>query len=334
MAKFPNPFARSAAPTPAQMPAPAAAPRASAPAPIPSDMIGGGAQDLIKDATTASFVKDVIEASKTVPVLVDFWAPWCGPCKTLSPIIERQVRAAKGKVKLVKMDIDAHPSIAGQLGVQSIPAVFAFVDGRPIDGFMGALPENQVKAFIDRLIATNGAPDDGLEGALESAQAAFDEGDVKSAAEIFAAVLEEDKENIDALAGLAKCYVASGDFDHAESTLALVPPAKQSHEKIVGVRAMLDLARKAPSAAATSALEAAVASNPNDHQSRFDLALAMNAAGNKEGAVDHLLEIFKRNRAWNEEAARKQLVQFFEAWGPKDEMTLTGRRRLSVMLFA
>ena len=199
---------------------------------------------------------------------------------------------------------------------------------------MGALPENQVKAFIDRLIATSGSVDDGLVGALESANAALQAGDAKSAAEIFAAVLDEDKENVDALAGLAKCYIASGDFEHAESTLALAPPAKQTHATITGVRAMLDLARKAPSAAATSALESAVASNPNDHQARYDLALAMNAAGNKEGAVGNLLEIFKRDRAWNDQAARKQLVQFFEAWGEKDEMTLAGRRRLSVRLFA
>jgi putative thioredoxin len=328
MAKFPNPFARSAAPDAAPQPA------ARAPAAIPSDMIGGGAQDLIKDTTTANFVKDVIEASKTVPVLVDFWAPWCGPCKTLSPIIERQVRAAKGKVKLVKMDIEAHPSIAGQMGVQSIPAVFAFVDGRPIDGFMGALPENQVKAFIDRLIATNGGADEGLEGALASADAALAEGDAQGAAEIYAAVLEEDKENIQAIAGLAKCYIASGDLAQAETTLALAPPAKQSHEAITSVRALLELARKAPSGASTAALEASVARDPNDHQARYDLALAMNAAGNKEGAVDNLLEIFKRNKTWNDDAARKQLVQFFEAWGPKDEMTLAGRRRLSVMMFS
>lgn len=334
MAKFPNPFAsRSAAPAAAP-----AAPRPAAAVPPAAasldGMIGSAAADLIKDTTTAAFMKDVIEASKTVPVLVDFWAPWCGPCKALTPIIEKLVRAAKGKVRLVKMNIDDHPSVAGQLGVQSIPAVFAFVDGKPIDAFMGALPEGQVKTFIDRLIATNGSVDDGLAGALESANAAFEEGDVKSAAEIFAAILEEDKENIEALAGLVKCYVAAGDFEHAESTLALAPPAKQNHATIASVRAMLDLARKAPSAASTAALESAIASNPNDHQARYDLALAMNAAGNKEGAVDNLLEIFKRNRAWNEEAARKQLVQFFEAWGPKDDMTLLGRRRLSVMLFA
>jgi putative thioredoxin len=330
MAKFPNPFAaRSSAPAAAQ----AAAKPAALAGFAPSGGNGGG-DDLIKDTTTQSFVKDVIEASKTVPVLVDFWAPWCGPCKQLSPVIEKLVRAAKGKVKLVKMNIDEHPSVAGQMGVQSIPAVFAFINGRPIDGFMGALPESQVKSFIDRLIASNGAADNGLAGALESANAAFEEGDYQGAAEIYAALLEEDKGNLDALAGLAKCYIKSGDFEQAGTTLALVPPAQQSQAAIAGARAMLDLARKAPKAGALTALEAKIAANPNDHQARFDLALAQNAAGNKQGAVDNLLDIFRRNRSWNEEAARKQLVQFFEAWGPKDEMTLEGRRRLSALLFA
>ena len=321
MAKFPNPFA----PRPAAPPQPAPA-IAAGPAPA------GG--ELIKDTTTQTFAKDVIEASKTVPVLIDFWAPWCGPCKQLSPVIEKLVRAAKGKVKLVKMNIEDHPTVAGQMGVQSIPAVFAFVNGRPIDGFMGSLPESQVKAFIDRLIASNGAPDDGLAAALESAKAAFEEGDVKGAAEIYAALLEEDKDNLEALAGLAKCYIASGDFEQAERTLALVPPAKQSQAVIAGARAMLDLARKAPVGSNIAELESQLLANPNDHQARFDLALALNAAGDRMGAVDHLLDIMKRSRAWNEDGARKQLVQFFEAWGPKDEMTLAGRRRLSVMLFA
>ena len=321
MAKFPNPFA----PRPAAPPLPAPA-IAAGPAPA------GG--ELIKDTTTQTFAKDVIEASKTVPVLIDFWAPWCGPCKQLSPVIEKLVRAAKGKVKLVKMNIEDHPTVAGQMGVQSIPAVFAFVNGRPIDGFMGSLPESQVKAFIDRLIASNGAPDDGLAAALESAKAAFEEGDVKGAAEIYAALLEEDKDNLEALAGLAKCYIASGDFEQAERTLALVPPAKQSQAVIAGARAMLDLARKAPVGSNIAELESQLLANPNDHEARFDLALALNAAGDRMGAVDHLLDIMKRSRAWNEDGARKQLVQFFEAWGPKDEMTLAGRRRLSVMLFA
>jgi putative thioredoxin len=287
-------------------------------------VIGGG-QELIKDATTQSFMKDVIEASKTVPVLIDFWAPWCGPCKQLSPIIEKLVRAAKGKIRLVKMNIDDHPEVAGQMGVQSIPAVFAFANGRP---------EGQVKAFIDRIIAKNGAPDDGLAAALESAKAAFDEGDIKGAAEIYAALLEEDKENVEALAGLAQCYIASGDFEQAERTLAIAPPNKQSHAAIAGALAKLSLARKAPQAANITGIESKLLANPNDHQSRLDLAVALNAVGDRQGAIDHLLEIMKRNRAWNEDAARKQLVQFFEAWGPKDEMTLAGRRRLSALLFA
>ena len=330
MAKFPNPFASRAA-APAQA-APKLAPMTAGRSASGAVPVSGG--DLIKDATTQSFVKDVIEASKTVPVLVDFWAPWCGPCKTLSPVIEKLVRAAKGKVKLVKMDIDAHPAVAGQMGVQSIPAVFAFVDGRPVDGFMGALPESQVKAFIDKLIAKNGAPDDGLEAAMDSAKAAFEEGDIQGAAEIFAAILDEDKDNIEALSGLANCYIATGDFEQAERTLALAPPAKQSHAAVAGARAKLELARKAPSSSNVAGLESKLLADPNDHQARFDLALALNAAGDKMGAVDHLLDIMKRNRTWNEDGARKQLVQFFEAWGPKDEMTLAGRRRLSLMLFS
>jgi putative thioredoxin len=293
------------------------------------------AGDLVKETTTQAFVKDVIEASRTVPVLVDFWAPWCGPCKTLTPILEKIVRAARGKVRLVKMNIDDHPAVAGQLGVQSIPAVFAFVNGRPVDGFMGAIPESQVKTFIDRLVAANGAPDANLEQALASAKAALDEGDAKGAAEIYAAILEEDKENLEALAGLAKCYIASGDLDQAEKTLALVPPTKQSQSAIAGARAMLDLARKAPSGGtSTVALEAKLKTDPNDHQARFDLALAQNAMGNRQGAVDNLLDIMKRSRAWNDDGARKQLVQLFEAWGPKDEMTLSGRKRLSMLLFS
>ena len=293
----------------------------------------GGAGDVIKDTTTQAFVKDVIEASKTVPVLVDFWAPWCGPCKQLTPILEKLVRAAKGKVRLVKMNIDDHPAIAGQMGVQSIPAVFAFVGGRPVDGFMGALPESQVKAFIDRLTASD-AEADGPAALLESAAAAVAEGDLQGAAEIYAAVLGEDKENLEAIAGLATCYVKSGDLDRAEQTLALVPTAKQGASVIASVRAMVELARKAPSSKETAALESKLSENPADHETRFKLALALNAAGNKEKALEHLLEIQKKNRAWNDEAARKQLVQFFEAWGPKDEMTLRGRRQLSALLFA
>ncbi len=289
--------------------------------------------DLIKDTTTALFAKDVLEASRDVPVLVDFWAPWCGPCKQLTPVIEKVVRAAKGKIRLVKMNIDEHPAVAGQLGVQSIPAVFAFRNGRPVDGFMGALPEGQVKAFIDRLLGGEG-PGADLAEMLKVAAEALEQNDSQTAAEIYAAILAEDKENPDAIAGLAKCYLKTGDLDRAESTLAMAPPAKQSHAAIAGVRAALDLARKAPASGETAKLEAAIAADPNDHQARFDLALAFNAQGRKEEAVEQLLGLMRRSRTWNEDGARKQLVQFFEAWGPKDEMTLAGRKQLSILLFS
>jgi putative thioredoxin len=289
--------------------------------------------DIVKDTTTAQFAKDVLDASRTVPVLVDFWAPWCGPCKQLTPVLEKTVRAAKGRVRLVKMNIDEHPAVAGQLGVQSIPAVFAFRNGRPVDGFMGAIPEGQVKAFIDRLLGGEGPSTDLVE-MLKIADAALAQNDVQTAADTYAAILTEDKENPDAIAGLAKCYLKTGDVERAENTLALAPPAKQSHTAIAGVRAMLELARKAPSAGTTGKLEAAIAKDPNDLQARFDLALALNAQGKREAAAEQLLAIMKRNRAWNEDAARKQLVQFFDAWGPKDEMTLKGRKQLSILLFS
>ncbi len=289
--------------------------------------------DLIKDTTTALFAKDVLEASRDVPVLVDFWAPWCGPCKQLTPVIEKVVRSAKGKIRLVKMNIDEHPSVAGQLGVQSIPAVFAFKNGRPVDGFMGALPEGQVKAFIDRLLGGEG-PGADLAGMLKVAAEALEQNDTQTAAEIYAAILAEDKENPDAIAGLAKCYLKAGDLERAENTLAMAPPAKQNHAAIAGVRATLDLARKAPATGETAKLEAAIAADPNDHQARFDLALAFNAQGRKEEAVEQLLTLMRRSRTWNEDGARKQLVQLFEAWGPKDEMTLAGRKQLSILLFS
>ncbi|MEZ5926261.1 MAG: thioredoxin [Hyphomicrobiaceae bacterium] len=289
--------------------------------------------ELIKDTTTAQFTKDVLETSRDVPVLVDFWAPWCGPCRQLTPVLEKAVRAAKGKIRLVKMNIDEHPAVAGQLGVQSIPAVFAFRNGRPVDGFMGALPEGQVKAFIDRLLGGEGPGADVAE-MLTVASEALEKNDLQTAAEIYAAVLAEDKENPDALAGLAKCYLKTGDTERAENTLALAPQAKQSHAAIAGVRAMLDLAKKAPQSGEISKLEAAVTADPNDHQARFDLALALNAQGQKEQAVEHLLTLMRKSRAWNDDAARKQLVQFFDAWGPKDEMTLWGRKQLSILLFS
>jgi putative thioredoxin len=287
--------------------------------------------DLIKDTTTQTFVADVINASRKVPVIVDFWAPWCGPCKQLTPVLEKVVKAARGAVRLVKMNTDEHPDIAAQLGVQSIPAVFAFKNGQPVDGFMGALPESQVRAFIQRVV---GADAPSGEADLEAAEATFAAGDVSGAAAQFAAILQADRENPDAISGLAKCYIQTGDFDRAEKTLALTPPAKQASESYRSAKAALDLAKKAGTKPDIKGLEQAVASDPRDWESRFKLAIALNAKGQRQEAMDHLFEIVRKDRAWNEDAARKQLIELFEAWGPKDPLTQSGRQRLSSLLFA
>jgi len=287
---------------------------------------------LIKDTTTQTFVKDVMEESKRQPVLVDFWAPWCGPCKQLTPVLEKVVRAAKGKVKLVKMNIDEHPAIPGQMGIQSIPAVFAFANGQPVDGFMGALPESQVIAFIERL--TKGRIGGEEADLLKAADTALVEGNPAEAAELYAQLLAEDATNVHALAGLARCYVETGAIEQAKQTLAMVPAAKANEAPVAAARAALELAEQAQSLGPIADLEQKVAAAPTDYQARFDLAVALNGSGRRQEAVDHLLEIVRRNRQWNDDGARKQLVQFFEAWGPTDEATVDGRRRLSSILFA
>ena len=300
--------------------------------PIFKDGGAGGAEtDLVKNTTTKDFMRDVLEASREVPVLVDFWAPWCGPCRQLTPVLEKAVRAAKGAVKLVKLNIDEHPQIPTQMGVQSIPAVFAFSDGQPIDGFMGALPEARVKAFIARLIGDAGAD---IAADLETAEAALGSGDLNSASQIFGEVLQKDAENAQAAAGLAKCYIKTGDLARAEQTLALVPPAKVESAPVASARAALELARKTANAGDVEALSAKVAADPADHQARFDLALALAAKGERTRALDELLTIVRKERGWNDEAARKQLVQLFEAWGANDPATLAGRQKLSSLLFA
>lgn len=286
--------------------------------------------ETVKNTTTQDFVRDVVEASQTRPVLVDFWAPWCEPCKQLTPILEKVVRASKGAVALVKMNIDDYPEIPGQMGVQSIPAVFAFKDGRPVDGFMGALPESQISAFIARLVGETV----GIAADVETADAALEAGDVNSAAQLFGQILQDEPANLDALAGLAKCYVKTGDIERAEQTLALAPPDKADNTQIAAVRSALDLARKSDEAGDVDALRARAAQAPEDLQAQFDLALALNANGDREGALDTLLAVVAKNRSWNEEAARKQLVQFFEVWGPADPATTSGRQRLSSLLFA
>ena len=290
------------------------------------------APDVVKETTTQGFVKDVIEESRRQPVLVDFWAPWCGPCKQLTPVLEKAVKGAKGKAKLVKMNIDEHPSIPGQMGIQSIPAVIAFVNGQPIDGFLGALPESQVTAFIERLIKDRlGGEEKDL---LKQADAALAEGDPTTAADIYAQILAKDASNTQALAGLVRCYVETGAIEQAKQTLALVPQSKQNDPAVAAARAALELAEQAQSVGPIGDLEQKVAANPLDHQARYDLALALNGKGQRKEALDHLLEIVRRDRKWNDDGARKQLVQLFDAWGPTDEATIDGRRRLSSILFA
>jgi putative thioredoxin len=291
-----------------------------------------GDADLIKETTTQAFRADVLEASRTVPVLVDFWAPWCGPCRQLTPIIENAVRAAKGKVRLVKMNIDDHPQIAGQLGIQSIPAVIAFKNGQPLDGFMGALPESQVAAFIERIAGPTGPS--GADEARAAADAALAAKDYATAASLYSALLEQDPDDLAALAGLVRTFLALGELEQARGLLSGLTPEQEADPAISGARAALEAAAQAEGIGQPAELRRRLERDPADHQTRFDLALALNAEGDRAGAVEQLLDIVRRDRTWNEEAARKQLLQFFEAWGPKDPAALKGRQRLSSLLFA
>jgi len=288
--------------------------------------------NLVKDATEASFLADVIEASRETPVIVDFWATWCGPCKTLGPMLEAAVTAAGGKVRMVKVDVDKNQRIAAQLRIQSIPTVYAFWQGQPVDGFQGAVPASELKAFVTRVAALGG--DGGLADALLAAEEMLAEGAAVDAAETFAAILAEQPENAAAYAGLVRTHLALGNLDQAEAFIAAAPAGVARSKELDAVRAQLELARQAANAGPEAELRAAVEADPDDHQARFDLAAALLAAGNPAEAVDQLLELFRRDREWNGGAARTQLFTIFEALKPQDPIVLSGRRRLSSMIFA
>jgi putative thioredoxin len=288
--------------------------------------------DVVKDTTEATFMADVIEASREVPVVVDFWATWCGPCKTLGPMLEAAVTAAKGKVRMVKVDVDRNQRIAAQLRIQSIPTVYAFWQGQPVDGFQGAVPASELKAFIDRVSALAG--DGGLADALQAAEDMLNEGAAVDAAETFAAILGEDPGNAAAYGGLVRAHLALGNLDQAETFLDAAPDAIARTKELDAARAQLELARQAANAGPEAELRTRVDADPQDHQSRFDLAAALLAAGDPKTAVDELLELFRRDREWNGGAAKAQLFTIFEALKPQDPVVLSGRRRLSSMIFA
>jgi len=292
--------------------------------------------DIIKDTTEAAFMTDVVEASQSVPVIVDFWAPWCGPCKTLGPLLEDAVRAAKGAVKMVKINVDEAQMIAGQLQVQSIPTVYAFHKGQPIDGFQGAVPGSEITAFVERVIKASGgeAPGDSLNDAVDAAEEMLTEGAAVDAAQTFAAILGEDPAHAAAYGGLVRAHIAMDDFDQAEAILNGAPAEISSAPELEAAHAQLQLARQAADAGPVAELRAAVEANPDDHKARFDLAQALHASDDAAGAVDTLLDLFQRDREWNDGAAKTQLFIVFDALKPSDPIVLSGRRRLSSIIFA
>jgi len=294
------------------------------------------AADLIKDSDTARFAGDVMDVSMATPVIVDFWAPWCGPCKQLGPMLERAVKGARGAVRMVKINVDENQQLAAQLRIQSIPAVYAFFQGQPVDGFVGAQGESEIKAFVDRLIKMGGdaAGPSPVDQALEQAKAALDAKQHGAASALYGQILQQEPDNAEALAGLIRCHLETDDVAGARGIFDAVPEAARAAPALVSVAAALELAEAGGDSAAIPELRARLAAHPGDHQARLDLALALNADGEREAAADELLEIIRRDRAWNDETARKQLVKFFEAWGPTDPLTLAARRRFSSLLFS
>lgn len=304
----------------------------AAPADAAPQAAAGG---YVGDTTTAGFAKDVLEASRNQPVLVDFWAPWCGPCKQLTPVLEKVVNEAEGRVRLIKMNIDDHPSVAGQLGIQSIPAVIAFVNGQPVDGFMGAVPESQVREFIDKLAGPAGADQAAeIEAVLGEAEGLLASGDIQGAAQLYGAVLQADPDNAKAAAGMMQCLIAMGETERASQMLASLPEEMAGDAAVQAVAKKLEQIEEARKLGDPVALERELSANPDDHDARMKLAKILNVQGEREQAADHLLTIMRKDRTFDDDGARRELLQFFEVWGPKDPATIAARRRLSSILFS